>query len=92
MIERLNLFARVAIACSLSVLAIVLLVAWKKLDTELQAYQCNPGAVIVREGDTLFHIARQHCWGNVGNAVDDLVENYGARIAPGQQIYLPAMP
>jgi hypothetical protein len=90
MIERLNLFARVAIACSVFALAAALLTMWKKLDAELQAYQCNAGAVIVQEGDTLFHIARKDCWGNVGNAVDDLVASYGARILPGQRIYLPA--
>jgi hypothetical protein len=54
----------------------------------INSYSCDTRSVIVKEGDTLWAIAREHCHGNIGNAVDDLYERYGT-IYPTQQVQLP---
>jgi hypothetical protein len=66
---------------------------WKKMDTQFNAYTCNTNPVIVQEGDSMWEIAHANCSGNIVNAVDDIVQEYGfTEIYPGQQLFLPSNP
>lgn len=53
-------------------------------------YTCDPGTVIVREGDTIAGIASARCTGNVSRAIDDAVNKRGSSdIYPGQALNMP---
>lgn len=52
-------------------------------------YFCNGAPITVKDGDTLYWIARTNCDGNYMNALDELVNFYGATIQVGDKIYLP---
>jgi hypothetical protein len=66
---------------------------WKKMDTQFNAYTCNTDPVIVQEGNSMYEIAIANCSGNIPNAVDDMVQEYGfTEIYPGQQLFLPSNP
>lgn len=68
-------------------------VIWKKMDNQFNAYTCNTDPVIVQEGDSMYEIAMANCSGNITNAVDDLVDEYGfTEIYPGQQLWLGSKP
>ena len=68
-------------------------VIWKKMDNQFNAYTCNTDPVIVQEGDSMYEIAMANCSGNITNAVDDLVDEYGfTEIYPGQQLWLSSKP
>lgn len=68
-------------------------VIWKKMDNQFNAYTCNTDPVIVQEGDSMYEIATANCSGNITNAVDDLVDEYGfTEIYPGQQLWLSSKP
>lgn len=68
-------------------------VIWKKIDTQFNAYTCNTDPVIVQEGDSMYEIAISNCSGNISNAVDDLVLEYGfTEIYPGQELWLSSKP
>jgi hypothetical protein len=68
-------------------------VIWKKMDTQFNAYACNTNPVIVQEGNSMWEIAHANCSGNIVNAVDDIVQEYGfTEIYPGQQLFLPSNP
>jgi hypothetical protein len=68
-------------------------VLWKNMNDQFNAYVCNPDPVIVQEGDSMYEIAVANCSGNVPNAVDDLVLEYGfTEIYPGQQLWLSSKP
>jgi len=50
---------------------------------------CNGASVSIKEGDTLYWIARTNCEGNTMNVVDELVRVYGTDLTIGDTIYLP---
>ncbi len=53
---------------------------------------CNGAPITIKEGDTLYWIAREHCEGNTRNVVDKLVNIYGTDLTIGDTIYLPVHP
>ena len=53
---------------------------------------CNGAPITIKEGDTLYWIAREHCDGNTMNVVDKLVGVYGTNLTVGNTIYLPVHP
>jgi hypothetical protein len=53
---------------------------------------CNGSPVQVKDGDTLYWIAREQCDGNIMNVVDKLVAVYGTNLNVGDTIYLPTHP
>lgn len=68
-------------------------VLWKNMNDQFNAYVCNADPVIVQEGDSMYEIAIANCSGNIPNAVDDLVQEYGfTEIYPGQELWLPDNP
>jgi hypothetical protein len=68
--------------------ALFLVWAVRDYNKRMTTYSCDTAPVTVYRGDTLWQIARQHCWGNLSVAVDDLVEEYGTNLQIGQTIYL----
>lgn len=50
---------------------------------------CNGASVTVKDGDTLYWIARMNCEGNTMEVVDRLVGLYGTSLTIGDTIYLP---
>lgn len=82
----------IVIRTFLTVLAVggVLFLVWAVRDynKRMNTYSCDTAPVTVYRDDTLWQIARQHCWGNLSVAVDDLVEEYGTNLQIGQVIYL----
>jgi hypothetical protein len=68
-------------------------VLWKGMTDQFNAYVCNTDPVIVQEGNSMWEIAHANCSGNIVNAVDDIVQEYGfTEIYPGQQLFLPSNP
>jgi hypothetical protein len=68
-------------------------VLWKGMTDQFNAYVCNTDPVIVQEGNSMWEIAHANCSGNIVNAVDDIVQEYGfTEIYPGQQLWLPSKP
>jgi hypothetical protein len=68
-------------------------VLWKGMTDQFNAYVCNTDPVIVQEGNSIWEIAHANCSGNIVNAVDDIVQEYGfTEIYPGQQLFLPSNP
>lgn len=61
---------------------------WNDYNERWLTFTCNPKTVIVREGDTMWQIVRENCWGNIAVAVDEHVQRYGATIRPTQAIQL----
>jgi hypothetical protein len=53
---------------------------------------CNGASVSIKEGDTLYWIARTNCEGNTMNVVDELVRVYGTDLTVGDTIFLPTHP
>ena len=53
---------------------------------------CNGAPITIKQGDTLYWIARENCDGNIMNVVDKLVLTYGADLTVGNTIYLPTHP
>lgn len=53
------------------------------------SFTCPEITVTIQKGDTLDGIVRKHCKGTVTNALDILVNQYGATIYPFQTIALP---
>ena len=53
---------------------------------------CDGAPVTIKEGDTLYWIAREHCEGNTANVVDKLVNLYGTELVIGDTVYLPTHP
>ena len=50
---------------------------------------CDGTPLTVKEGDTLYWIARTQCEGNTMEVVDRLVALYGTTLTIGDTIYLP---
>jgi hypothetical protein len=77
----------------ISLIAVAGFSYWNHLENLWNEYTCDPAPVIIQEGQNLYQIASAHCTGNIGNAVDDLVIEYGTtQIYPGQQIWLSSKP
>jgi hypothetical protein len=53
---------------------------------------CDGAPVTIKEGDTLYWIAREHCEGNTMNVVEKLVKLYGTILTIGDTISLPTHP
>ena len=66
--------------------------AYRDYDKRMNTYSCDTEPVIVYQGDTLWQIANQHCWGNISTAVNDLVDEYGTLLQIGQVINLKSKP
>lgn len=60
-----------------------------KQNKDNSEFFCNGASVTVRDGDTLYWIARTNCEGNTMEVVDRLVKLYGTNLAIGDTIYLP---
>ena len=58
-------------------------------DTKDSQFFCDGTPVTVKEGDTLYWIARTNCEGNTMEVVDRLVKLYGTELNVGDTIYLP---
>ena len=66
---------------------------WNTMNDQFNAYVCNTNPVIVQEGNSMWEIAHANCSGNIVNAVDDIVQEYGfTEIYPGQELWLPSKP
>ena len=64
---------------------------WNSMNNQFNAYVCNTDPYIVQQGDTMWEIAHANCSGNIVNAVDDLVQEYGfTEVYPGQELWLPS--
>jgi hypothetical protein len=50
---------------------------------------CGGKFVVIRAGDTAWSLAREHCSGNRGDAVDRIVKEYGTDLQIGQGLILP---
>lgn len=50
---------------------------------------CNGAPISIKDGDTLYWIARTNCDGNTMNVLDQLVRVYGTDLTVGDTIYLP---
>ena len=66
--------------------------AYRDYDRRMNTYSCDTEPVTVYQGDTLWQIANQHCWGNISTAVNDLVDEYGTLLQIGQVINLKSKP
>jgi hypothetical protein len=60
-----------------------------KQNKDNSEFFCNGASVTVKDGDTLYWIARTNCEGNTMEVVDRLVKLYGTDLAVGDTIYLP---
>jgi hypothetical protein len=60
-----------------------------KQNREDSQFFCDGTPVTVKNGDTLYWIARTNCEGNTMEVVDRLVKLYGTNLAIGDTIYLP---
>lgn len=90
--NKVTRFDKIMIAL-VSMIAVVGFSYWNHLENLWNKYTCDTAPVIIQEGQTLFQIAHANCTGNIGNAVDDLVIEYGTtQIFPGQQIWLSSKP
>jgi hypothetical protein len=75
------------------IFAVVLVAAysfWMRMESKWDRYTCDTASVIIGEGQTLYQIVHANCTGNLSNAVDQIVMDYGTtQIYPGQEIWLP---
>ena len=58
-------------------------------NTKDSEFFCDGTPVTVKEGDTLYWIARTNCEGNTMEVVDILVGLYGTTLNVGDKVYLP---
>lgn len=72
------------------IVALTVIGAIKSQSDARNEYVCDPGTVIVREGDTIAGIASARCTGNLSRAIDDAVNKRGSSdIYPGQAFNMP---
>ena len=64
----------------------------EQLSIKDNEFFCDGAPVTIKEGDTLYWIAREHCEGNTRNVVDKLVKLYGTVLTIGDTISLPTHP
>jgi hypothetical protein len=64
----------------------------KEQNRQDNEFFCNGASVNIKEGDTLYWIARTNCEGNTMNVVDELVRVYGTELTVGDTIFLPTHP
>ena len=79
---------RVIISAALVVATGFGVMQWKQLDREIARYECDTKPITVLEGDTLWGLTREHCWGNLSRALDDAVERFGTNLPVGLQVVL----
>ena len=60
-----------------------------KQNREDSQFFCDGTPVTIKNGDTLYWIARTNCEGNTMEVVDRLVKLYGTTLTIGDTIYLP---
>ena len=60
-----------------------------RLYTKDSEFFCDGTPVTIKNGDTLYWIARTNCEGNTMEVVDRLVKLYGTTLTIGDTIYLP---
>jgi hypothetical protein len=58
-------------------------------NTKDSEFFCDGTPVTIKEGDTLYWIARTNCEGNTMEVVDRLVKLYGTNLTIGDKIFLP---
>jgi hypothetical protein len=64
----------------------------EQLSIKDNEFFCDGAPITIKEGDTLYWIARENCEGNTRNVVDKLVNVYGTELTIGDTIYLPTHP
>jgi hypothetical protein len=82
----------VLITATLTIASVLAFSFVSKQNAKDNEFFCNGAPVQIKEGDTLYWIAREHCDGNIMNVVDKLVGIYGATLNVGDTIYLPTHP
>jgi hypothetical protein len=60
----------------------------KEQNRQDNEFFCNGAPITIKDGDTLYWIARTNCEGNTMNVVDELVRVYGTDLTVGNTIYL----
>lgn len=56
---------------------------------DAERVRCPDMSVTVQQGDSAWLIAETHCEGNIQNATDKIVDEYGITLRVGQVIVLP---
>lgn len=80
------------IATALGLTAVLGFSFLSKQNAKDNEFFCNGAPISIKEGDTLYWIARTNCDGNTMNVVDQLVRVYGTDLTIGDTIYLPTHP
>jgi hypothetical protein len=58
----------------------------KALSQNDLAYSCNGKSVMAEANDTVWSMAEANCEGHIGQAVDDIVKQYGIDVSIGEVI------
>ena len=82
----------VLITATVTIASVLAFSFMKEQSRQANEFFCNGSPVQVKEGDTLYWIARTNCDGNTMNVVDQLVSVYGTTLNVGDTIYLPTHP
>lgn len=61
---------------------------WNDYNERWLTFTCDSRMIIVHQGDTMWELVRENCWGNIAVAVDEHVKEYGSTIYEGQAIQL----
>jgi len=69
-------------------IALIAFFIGKAIASNPYTYKCDGTIAMANVGDSLWSLAEKHCTGHIGQAVDDLVNEYGARVHYGQYIKL----
>ena len=73
----------------IAIAVVVAVMFYRQNEKALNAYICDSTEIIVNDGVTLYDIVQAQCDGNLSEALDDVVDIYGANIGAGQRIFLP---
>ena len=79
----------VLITATLTIASVLAFGYLDRQNTRDSEFFCDGTPVIVKNGDTLYWIARTKCEGNTMEVVDRLVKLYGTDLNDGDTIYLP---
>jgi hypothetical protein len=82
----------VLITATVTIASVLAFSLMKEQQRQSNEFFCNGASVTIKEGDTLYWIARTNCDGNTMNVVDQLVSVYGTTLNVGDTIYLPTHP
>lgn len=69
--------------------AFVYVAVWFIGNLTSEGFVCESRPITIQYGDTLDGIVREHCSGEVLNALDQVVKVYGTTIHANDTIYLP---